>query len=165
MNNNLQKAIDSLKINDVFLKSSRTFLAKGFEPKFEKELKLRGKHLVLDSYIMEVKTHDEEIVKLFRVGLDLGIVWCLPQEPEPACALIEATYISEYIMEQDVDDSALGEFASKNASYHVWPYWREFVANQCNRMNLEKVILPMVQFAKKGSKKNEESHIEKGSGE
>ena len=42
---------------------------------------------------------------------------------------------------------ALEHFALRNASFHVWPYWREYLANQCRRMNLPPVMLPMRQFA------------------
>jgi hypothetical protein len=30
-----------------------------------------------------------------------------------------------------------------NASFHLWPFWREYVVSQCNRMNLPKISIPM----------------------
>lgn len=62
--------------------------------------------------------------------------------------------VAEYRMSEDPGKESLKEFALRNASYHIWPYWREYLMGQCLRMNLPKVILPAVQFAQnRGSEK------------
>ncbi len=63
-------------------------------------------------------------------------------------ALIEATFVAEYMLSSIPENEALNAFALNNASYHVWPYWREYLMNQCLRMNLPKVIVPITQFAR-----------------
>ena len=60
---------------------------------------------------------------------------------------LESTYVAEYLSEKDPGQNALKAFALRNASYHVWPFWREFLASQCARMNLPKVSLPLQSFA------------------
>lgn len=69
------------------------------------------------------------------------------KEEENIKAVIEATFLAEYLIEGEPGQKALDAFALKNASYHVWPYWREFLMSQSMRMNLPKVALPAVQFA------------------
>ena len=61
---------------------------------------------------------------------------------------IEGQYVAEYIMTAPLDQSAIDEFATQNASYHVWPYWREYLTSQSLRVNLPKIMLPTKQLAK-----------------
>lgn len=62
-------------------------------------------------------------------------------------ALIEAEFIAEYTMKQTLGKASLDEFSLKNVSYHVWPYWRELISSQCDRMHLPRAVLPTVQLA------------------
>jgi len=62
--------------------------------------------------------------------------------------VIEAEFIAEYQMtDTTLEQSCIDEFSLKNVSYHIWPYWRELLGNQCARMYLPKLILPTVQLA------------------
>ena len=62
--------------------------------------------------------------------------------------MIEAEFIAEYQMtDTTLEQSCIDEFSLKNVSYHIWPYWRELLGNQCARMYLPKLILPTVQLA------------------
>ncbi|HKL50644.1 MAG TPA: hypothetical protein VJ908_05710 [Wenzhouxiangellaceae bacterium] len=60
-------------------------------------------------------------------------------------AVIEASYIVDYRCDENPCQEALDAFAQNNASFHVWPFWREFVASQANRMNLPKPTLPLIR--------------------
>jgi hypothetical protein len=61
-------------------------------------------------------------------------------------AVIEAQFCAEYLMaDKDLDEEALTFYALHNASYHVWPYWREYLMNMCNRLNLPKIPVPTMQ--------------------
>ena len=44
-----------------------------------------------------------------------------------------------------LDDDSLKAFALNNASYHIWPFWREYLMSMCNRMNLPKIAVPTFQ--------------------
>lgn len=152
MNEVSQEAKDNLKIQDVYLRESNTALFDGFEPKFDSEfgsLELQFKHVVTHSNILELQQDSDESIKLFRVFVEFGTRWVLSQEekaPEIK-AHIEATMVADYQMAKDLDQESLKIFALKNASYHVWPYWREFLSSQCTRMNLPKVTMPTMQVA------------------
>jgi len=156
--NELQKAIDSLRINDVYLRSSHTSLADDFDPKFDGEkesLEVQFKHIVSRSDVVALGSEDSG-ENLFRVFIDFGARWVesaglgkvAPEKEEPAVkAVIEGVMVAEYMMIDDPGTEALKAFAFNNASFHVWPYWREFLSAQCLRMNLPKVMIPAKQFA------------------
>ncbi len=160
MNAELQKAIECLRIQDVYLRNSQGDLMEGFDPKYSPEandLAVQFKHVVTCGEVLQLQ-EDEKEVTLFRVHIDLGARWVVLPEPkveggseekeeENIKAVIEATFLAEYLIEGEPGQKALDEFALKNASYHVWPYWREFLMSQSMRMNLPKVALPAVQFA------------------
>lgn len=151
----LQKAIDSLQIRDVYLRSVMADVAEGFEPQYDSDaqaLPVQFKHVVAGTAILELD--GDEPQQLFRVYIELGARWLesLPtgegDSAEPAVrARVEGLMVAEYLMREHPGDDALRTFAMRNASYHVWPYWREFLASQCGRMNLPKYTLPAVQLA------------------
>ncbi|MCJ8267844.1 MAG: hypothetical protein MJK04_00400 [Psychrosphaera sp.] len=149
MNNvNLQKAIDSLEISDLYVIKLVADCSESFDPKHSniESLTIQTKHLVSGSEI--VGTQDD--IKLFRVFVETGIRWVDESkgaEKESAAAWIEAKFVSEYNITDDVENDCLDQFALKNVSYHVWPYWRELLTSQCDRMRLPRVMLPTVQFA------------------
>lgn len=154
MASDLQKAIDSLTLRDVYLRSSSTGLHDEFEPKYEPELdalEVQFKHVVTQSNVLELEEEGQAPAQLFRVFVELGTRWTRPGADEAAdaevLAHIEGVMIAEYAMEPNPGPDALKAFALNNASYHVWPYWREFLSTQCLRMNLPKLVIPARQFA------------------
>jgi len=155
MNEALQKAIECLKINDVYLRSSEARLSDGFEPKYETDLgvlDVKFKHVVTHSNVLLLEEEGESTAQLFRVFVELGARWLDPANHEDGDsnrlkAQIEAVMVAEYQMKEDPGKEALKEFALGNASFHIWPYWREYLTTQCMRMNLPKLVMATVQFA------------------
>ena len=150
----LQKAIDHLQIHDVYLRSSEARLADGFEPKYDDldSVEVQFKHVVTHSNVLELDEGTDAGVQLFRVFVELGTRWLGPVDnhsdgDERLLAQIDGLMVAEYRMQIDPGKDALKEFALKNASFHIWPYWREFLTTQCMRMNLPKLVMPAVQFA------------------
>ena len=146
---NLQKAIDGLRIVDVYVQEVLAKLNDGFDPKRSSfdNLVLQTKHFVRHSEkVKEVDTEN----RLFRVYLEMGARWVDESSPEGegVMAAIEANFVAEYSIVTSLEQESLDEFASLNASYHTWPYWRELLASQCDRMRLPRVVLPTVQFLK-----------------
>ena len=117
---------------------------------------MQFKHLVTKAHVLSLADNaDGNEQQLYRVHVDLGARWLeLPassssddtSELQPR-ALIEGTMVAEYLMQENPGEEALKLFAMHNASFHVWPYWREYLSAQCLRMNLPKITLPAVQFA------------------
>ncbi|XSG84784.1 MAG: preprotein translocase subunit SecB [Methylohalobius sp. ZOD2] len=154
MSEDLQKAIECLTIRDVYMRASSAALADDFEPKYEHDLNklaVQFKHVVTHSNVLELEEDGDNTSKLFRVFVDLGTRWVLPDaESDDALEIkahIEAIMVAEYQLESDPGPEALKAFALKNASFHIWPYWREYLSSQCLRMNLPKLVMPTRQFA------------------
>jgi len=146
-----QKAIDSLVIQDVYLRNTSSIIQDEFDPKYgiEKDsLSIEFKHYVKESMVIELEGDGQ----LLRVLISVGARWMGnnledKDKDESVMAQIEAEYVAEYSMTEMLENDCIDEFSLKNSSYHVWPYWREFLSSQCDRMQLPKVILPTVQFA------------------
>jgi len=149
MNANLQKAIDTLRIDDVYLRNSVAQCVNGFDPKYDQELEnlvTQTKHGVKQAQLVQI----DETQWLVRVYIELGARLVDPRvtdEIESVRALIEAEYVAEYTVVEELEQACIDEFALKNASYHVWPYWREFLMSQCGRMHLPRLVLPTMQLA------------------
>lgn len=149
-NNQLQKAIENLVIEDVYQKSSRSFCADDFDPKSYsemEELHIQQMHVVHKSETIQIEGDGE----LLRVFVRLGTRWVVPSDDasEPDIkAAIESDFIAEYRINSHLEQECIDEFSLKNASYHVWPYWREYLSSQCERMRLPRIVLPTVQFTK-----------------
>ena len=145
----LQLAIETLHINDVYLKFTRAQCLDDFDPKFvdaQAELQVQQLHAVRRSEVIQVEGDGQ----LLRVYIRLGTRWIKPlenDEPEVK-AFVEADFIAEYLMTAPLEQAAIDEFALKNASYHVWPYWREFLSSQYERMRLPRVVMPTTQFCR-----------------
>ena len=163
MTSALQRAIDALKIEDVSIRSTSASVAEEFEPRLDPradELEVALKHEVTGYETIEIEPMEGPTRTLFRVLVDLGVRWSEPSEERDAhdkisedandvveVAVIRATMVAEYAMRESPGEDALTQFALENASFHVWPYWREYVASQCYRMNLPRFMLPTRQFA------------------
>lgn len=151
----LAKAISSLKFVDVFITNSTSSLSDDFDPKFDARsdrLSFQTKNFVTASAVIEGES-EEGLLQMFRVTSELGIrIICKDDvdegNPDPEIlAQVEATMEADYnITDLSIveDQEALDAFALKNVSYHVWPYWREYVTSQLMRMNMPKLVLPML---------------------
>jgi len=144
----LQRAIDHLTIQDVYIKSTQSQCNEGFDPKTTEldELLVQQMHSVQKSEVLKIN----ESGLLVRIYVRLGTRWVTPNDNEEpdVKAFIEAYFIAEYRMTEDLEPECIDEFAQHNASFHVWPYWREFLSSQCERLRLPRVVLPTVQFSK-----------------
>lgn len=144
----LQRAIDHLTIQDVYIKSTQSQCNEDFDPKTTEldELLVQQMHSVQKSEVLKIN----ESGLLVRIYVRLGTRWVTPNDNEEpdVKAFIEADFIAEYRMTEDLEQECIDEFAQHNASFHVWPYWREFLSSQCERLRLPRVVLPTVQFSK-----------------
>ena len=145
----LQKAIDNLTIHDVYVRDQVASCIGEFDPKYASEIErftIQQMHLVKQATVAAL---DDES-QLLRVFVRLGVRWVDPEEENEALsvkAVIEAEFIAEYQMAATLEQACIDEFSLKNANYHIWPYWRELLSNQCVRMHLPRLILPAVQLA------------------
>lgn len=146
----LQRAIDHLAISDVYLVASEARHGEEFNPKAAhalEGLKVQTMHLARRSEILETDKPDRY---LLRIVLGFGVRWISESEVEKDApqirAFVEADYVAEYLMDERLEQDAIDAFALQNASYHVWPYWREYLMSQCERLRMPRLILPTKQF-------------------
>lgn len=161
----VDQACEGLELRDIFQREATARLSDSYDPKFEADtaLEIQIKHLVVRTEVL-VPQEGIDLPKLFRVYVDLGARWrhapetsrgspestesdARPEDMVGMLGQIEAGYVAEYEIKHDVDQPALDEFALHNPSYHVWPFFREFVISQSARMNVPKLVLPMIQLA------------------
>ncbi len=162
-NDALEQAKKCLQIRDVWMNRSKAWIADGFDPKYSrvKAVSAQFKHGVSRYTFSEVTDKDkQESQFLFRVYLDLGMR-LIPgidpeQDPEDktdqeaqdmVLAQLEAVMVAEYLTDNDPGQDALEAFAAQNASYHAWPFWREYLVSQCERMRLPRVMVPTMMIS------------------
>lgn len=164
ISDNLQKAIDSLRIQDVYVRELVASCVGDFDPKDASDmdkLAIQELHFVKESNVILV---DDE-TQLLRAFVRLGTRWVDPEEDEEneevfVRATIEAEFIAEYLITEKLEQPCIDEFCLNNASFHVWPYWRELLSSQCARMRLPQQTLSTFQLAQ-----NREQQSEQVSGE
>lgn len=146
----LQRAIKHLSIADVYLIASQARHSDNFNPKTAhalEGLKVQTMHVARRSEILETENDGQFIL---RIVLGFGVRWIkesVAEEAEPEIkAFVEADYVAEYLMNEQLDQDAIDTFALQNASYHVWPYWREYLMSQSERLRMPRLILPTRQF-------------------
>lgn len=166
--NPLARAVACLKINDVWQVNVNAYLESSLETagKFPDEHEVRYKHVIQKSLWGESDGEDAH-THILRAFVELGIRYIDTTEAreseerdapstgreldEPEIlAQIEAVYVAEYFSDEDPGEDAIKAFVTRNASFHIWPFWREFIASQCNRMNLPRATLPLHNFGPNG---------------
>ncbi|MCH8537129.1 MAG: preprotein translocase subunit SecB [Alkalimonas sp.] len=161
-NDALQRAIKGLSVHDVYLKKSECFTKDGWDPKRpdDRELVYQFMTALEKSEVFGVaevsdSSSNDETKNFFSVYIKVGCRLVADKDVDTAdniFAQIEASFVAEYVLRPDFssdDEDALTTFAIENASFHVWPYWREYLMATCTRLNLPKVALPVRQFTSK----------------
>ena len=160
----LKKAQQALQIADVYLRNASMHVDDAYEHRtpIAEGLRTQYRHIVEKSEVLESEA-GEGRTQLFRVHLVLGFRWGVETEQKDVddnpttssddgvdfleAGRIDAKYVAEYALLSELEQECLDEFALHNASYHVWPYWREFILSSCQRMNAPRMMLPMLQMA------------------
>ena len=139
-----------MSIDDVYLRSNSTKVSDDFEPKYNNAdgLKIAFKHLVAHAETYKVEDPESgDLSYVLRVFVELG-ARLKDESPDREYAVeIEAEFVAEYIMAKQLSNECIDEFALSNASFHVWPYWREFLMSQCMRLGMSKIAVPTFQVA------------------
>ena len=154
MDKELQSAIDVLSIDAISIRSSHARLADSFDPKFDRDSNAITVNVQsrVDKYGVFLSNEEPEKLYLsvlvdFKVSLARSKSEDEDTDGEPEdIGSIKATFAAYYLMADRPGDEALEKFAVQNAAFHIWPYWREYLANQCIRMNLAPIMVPMRQF-------------------
>ena len=146
MNALLQEAIDNLSINDVYLLNSQCSVSSDFNAKYDdlSELTTQVKFEQPQTQIMEFSDGN----KFLRIICGYGCRRTKDEEGHESvqAAVIEASFVAEYRMKKDISAECIAEFAKKNVNHHIWPFWREFLMSQIERLRLPRMTVHMFQF-------------------
>ena len=129
--NNLQIAQENLKLDKVTVENC--FYRKGTAEGGEVNLRYKEIDIGWDKL-------DNQII--FR--LDVGCMVASGDfksdviEDDEFFAVVEATYSTSYILiDSEISDECIEEFADRNVILHVWPFFRELVYSSLQKMNVE----------------------------
>lgn len=120
------------------------------------EFDYQFRHVVLGTELITPDEESTDCPSYFRTLLHLGVRWGEEQQESDeddddnfvVLGKIEATFVAEYeLTDVGMSSECLREFSLRAPSFHVWPYWREFVANTAARCNVPKIVMPPMQAA------------------
>jgi hypothetical protein len=151
-----QPSRPQLEITDVYMKGAEIFVSDAFDPRtVENEMLaqqffqyVRKSELLVDQSSTPVETFLRVFIEVgFRSGYmsdehsqkDAGT------ENFDELVRIKATYVVEYQVESEPSEDEIDKFALSASMYHVWPYWREYVAQSCRRAAFGSVTIPLLQ--------------------
>lgn len=161
-----------LDINQIYISDSQSALLNNFDPTISNQM-LTGQFRIDTSRIeMKIITNEEDDTeqRILRFFVNAGMRYILGEllEKEPIdeeaikskiASEIKVTYCAEYKIRgsTELSEEEIKEFGRVNVPYHVWPYWREYAQNTCNRMNLPVSTVPMLIINGKSEKKEDET--------
>lgn len=136
INASLQNSIDSLQLEDVYVRNFSVDCAEDFIPKYDPDVHaLNTEWLNVPKSYRVVELEDTTVLLVFVL---FGARWVTTDEA--VRATIEAEFIAEYRMRAPLEESYMQQFVVEHASDHVWPYWRELLNSQCGRSHFPKFL-------------------------
>jgi len=161
----LQKAVDNLSIQMVYLHSSEAKIQNNFDPlipnqeligQFNINTKLCNKKELLDDNGVKhtfLVYQIEARMRYLKGPIQEEMKDSLENEElleKLVAAEIVAVFTAEYAIkcEEELPHDAILEFGRINVPHQIWPYWREYSHSTCSRMSLPVSILPMFSINK-----------------
>lgn len=162
----IDSAARALDIEAVFLRASAIRCREGFMPQFiEDDLSLipqfrvgpTGKLHIVTATHKETGDTAKTVMFYFAAGVRLtdGTSGEAEEQQDDvagdvAYVEIESEFCAQYRLHEGADEEelrpALEEFGRYNVSYHVWPYWREYVQSVCLRIGIPPIPVPMYRI-------------------
>lgn len=136
-----QALIKQINISDIYVRKTSSEFLVDYNPKY----------IDLSEFSNEVKffTNDVRVIEsvegsILQVFVEAGHRFTIQEGDEAkVVAFVEADFIAEYLLKEQIDPEFISGFADQFVSIHVWPFWREFLSNQSIRLNLPCPILPL----------------------
>ena len=158
-NEALQKAIDNLAIEMIYLHSTNARICNGFDPLIPNQELIGQYGINTKSCAVKERQEDSGIKHKFLVyQTEARMRYLKAPIPDELKSLeneeqlnklvaveIEAVFVSEYVIKctEELPKDAVLEFGRINVPHQVWSYWREYCHSTCARMSLPISILPM----------------------
>lgn len=132
----------ALKLRDIKLYSCALHQNEHSSDQLKSLLKEQLKHGI--RYAQAKKKLGEKEIVVLLVHVDLGIRVGVEDEKKEFAPIftIEASYLVEYQIKEDVSDDALAAFSKYNVVHNVWPFWRQHVFDAVSRARLPHTSIP-----------------------
>jgi hypothetical protein len=162
----LQKAIDNLSIQMIYLHSSETKIHNGFDPLIPNQ-ELVGQYGITPKSCRLKEVQDTETGEKYRFLVyqtEAAMRYLIGSNTDELkesleneelldkliAAEIKATFVSEYLIKcnEELPEDVVSEFGRLNVPHQIWAYWREYCHSTCARMSLPVSILPMFSINK-----------------
>ena len=156
----LQKAIDNLAIQMVYLHSTDAHICNGFDP-LSPNQELIGQYNIgtKSFYVKELQEEAGVTHKILVYQTEARMRYLKGPIPDELKKSLEndehldklmaveivAVFVSEYLTkcDEELPQDAILEFGRINVPHQIWPYWREYSQSTCARMSLPVSMLPM----------------------
>ena len=161
MNDAIQQVIDRLNIDDVAHIRSNYWVTEDYlaRPPEEMSIRLQLRSQFNRCDVDTLPGPNDGVIYRYRFLYDLGIrimdnnIGDNEEGEEGIIAVVESRMYALYTEYHEGDreiltPSILEEFGRKNALYHVWPYWREYVQAVLSRLRLPTITIPMFRLPK-----------------
>ena len=158
----LQKAIDNLAIQMVYLHSTDAHICNGFDPLIPNQELIGQYNIGTKSFYVKELQEEAGVTHKFLVYQTEARMRYLKgpipdelkkrfendeqQDIDKLTAVeIVAIFVSEYLItcDEELPQDAILEFGRINVPHQIWPYWREYCQSTCARMSLPVSMLPM----------------------
>lgn len=157
MNSTLFSDALNVEFEDVYMVGSTSELAEDFNPKFNDGLdQLHVESLEYIDRSERYRDIEQEGQGLFRVFVIFGARWASKEAPGApgdevidseqddgrVLATIEASFVVEYSVSDDIDQEYLDSYVLQYSVAHAFPYWRDYLLGQCSKLRLNTARLP-----------------------
>ncbi|MEI8627931.1 hypothetical protein [Vibrio sp. M60_M70] len=159
MTEDLKAAVSSLVIETVTLRDMLVSTYDDFDPELlPEDFGLNGQAYNGVTRIQTLEDDNEPDMQFIRFIFSSGIRFISNEdrkalkkqeiENEDVIPYIEfkATFSADYKSAVQLTQDQLRAFAKQHVSYHVWPYWREFIQSSCARLNIHPITIPPVRI-------------------
>jgi hypothetical protein len=153
----IQQAAKCLQVRGIFLRECALEQKPDYDPRlFQGELSVQFRVGAEESQLIEITDEiSKEKSKLFKAIIGTGLRLIDSSNVTEGnietgiVATLSAKFSAEYLVRDGsvISHEAQQEFAQKNAVYHVWPYYREFVQSTLARSGIPLVEVPMFMLA------------------
>lgn len=160
MSDILLKMQRALVLQDVFVRRAEAHTEKDFDPKYSKDrlgVQIKFTHSAdVEQLELTEDCGPHRKISVLRYSVDTGVRFVLADSIETSEPIIKAeisaTFVADYAVtnQEAVTKDGVSAFA-ENVTYHVWPYWREFVHSTCGRLRLPSAVLPMFKPKRRDS--------------
>lgn len=149
--------VSGVEFHDVYMVGCFSELAEDFNPKFSDAL---GElHVEIMEFIERSERYREDQQGsrgLFRVFVSFGARWASEeaagqpgdevddsdQDDDRILATIEAGFVVEYVIPDDISQEFIDDYALQNSVPHAFPYWRDYLLGQCAKLRMNTARLP-----------------------